>query len=79
MEILGYRWDSDEPRYQRPPGDWSEIQWHADPDSRTYKTSATAARACNWLNRNEHGRDEWLYRPAPGAARRVTLQRRWVG
>jgi len=61
------------------PPDWSLIQWHVDPGSKRYRTTATAERACRWLNSHEGPHDAFLYRPGPVVAGRVVLERRWIG
>lgn len=62
------------------PLDLRDLQWHPDPDSRRYRSEATASRACRWLNSHEHLRDLWLYRPGePDDDGHVQLERRWLG
>ncbi len=62
------------------PDDLASIQWHRDPLSNRYRSPATAARSCTWLNSNPHRSDSWLYRPGPvDLDGGVRLERRWVG
>lgn len=62
------------------PQDWAQLHWHRDPDSKRYRSSLTALRACRWLNANPGAHDVWLFRPGPADADgRVRLERRWIG
>lgn len=62
-----------------PPGDWSLLFWHLDPESNRYRSRETAQRSCRWLNSHEGPHDCWLFRPGPVVNGRVVLERRWVG
>ena len=62
------------------PVDWLQLHWHADPDSKRFRTRETAERACRWLNANEGPHEVWMFRPGlVGADGRVRLERRWIG
>lgn len=61
------------------PADWTEVLWHPDPESKRYRSVATAERACGWLNTREHVNDFWMFAPMVCEDGTVRLQRRWIG
>jgi hypothetical protein len=61
------------------PTDWSDVEWHVDPESPRFRSWEAAERNVQWMNWERHDRDEYEYRVGHDEWRNVRRHRRWVG